>query len=321
VGRRAPARRLGTCRTNGRELRAGVVAADRRRPHARGAGSDHDVDAPVRRAEPEIVRPDGRKPADRRRQASRLRLTRSVHREFGATSRRAYRCPENNRLRVGRSRLTRLSLLGSRGVPAGEERPCVPEFRRDLRRHDALPSRWLLSYVFPTSPAAFRFPHTQCGVNVFWTVAERRNANRNSQRLTLHCRQLGRRDMPSEFADKIDIALFRSTLTSRVALAPFYDDFPMTIPLKEIFRSKYDFAYRLILSSLGRCKEAVTDRSKGFCFGWRNEEVVLWIGGAERAHRTTFPEASDDDRERDDEFSALSVWDRPTCHRSAFAGI
>jgi hypothetical protein len=127
--------------------------------------------------------------------------------------------------------------------------------------------------------------------------------------------------MPSEFADKIDIALFRSTLTSRVALAPFYDDFPMTIPLKEIFRSKYDFAYRLILSSLGRCKEAVTDRSKGFCFGWRNEEVVLWIGGAERAHRTTFPEASDDDRERDDEFSALSVWDRPTCHRSAFAGI
>jgi hypothetical protein len=127
--------------------------------------------------------------------------------------------------------------------------------------------------------------------------------------------------MPSEFADKIDNTLFRSTLTSRVALAPFYDDFPMTIPWKEILGSNYDFARGVLLCRLGRCKEAVTDFSKRSWFGWRNEEVVLWVGGAERAHRTTFLEASGDDKERDDEFSSLSVWDRPTCHRSAFAGI
>jgi hypothetical protein len=127
--------------------------------------------------------------------------------------------------------------------------------------------------------------------------------------------------MTSEFADKIDNTIFRSTLTSRVALAPFYDDFPMTIPWKEILGSTYDFVHRVILCRLGRCKEAITDFGKELWFGWRNEEVVLWAGGAERAHRTTFLEASGDDKERDHEFSALSVWDRPTCHRSAVAGI
>ncbi len=135
-----------------------------------------------------------------------------------------------------------------------------------------------------------------------------------------HCRELRRREMSSVFADTIDIAVLRSTLTSRVAFAPFYDDFPMTVPCTDILRSNSGSARGAILCRLGRCRQAVAAFGKDLCFGWRSEEGVRWTGGAERAHRTPLPEAPDDG-ERDGRLVPLSVWDRPTCHRSAVAGI
>lgn len=83
--------------------------------------------------------------------------------------------------------------------------------------------------------------------------------------------------------------------------------------------SKLYFARGILFFHLGRYKRAAADFSKVLRLDWRNERVVLWIGRAERAHRATL-QASSHIQEFDGVAFPLSVWDRPTCHRFAYAG-
>ncbi|RDI57093.1 tetratricopeptide repeat protein [Microvirga subterranea] len=76
----------------------------------------------------------------------------------------------------------------------------------------------------------------------------------------------------------------------------------------------------ILFFHLGRYKRAAADFSKVLRLDWRNERVVLWIGRAERAHRATLLPASGNVQEFDGVAFPLSVWDRPTCHRFAYAG-
>lgn len=83
--------------------------------------------------------------------------------------------------------------------------------------------------------------------------------------------------------------------------------------------SNFYFVRGIILFYIGQYRRASVDFSKVLRLDWRNERVVLWIGRAERAHRATL-QASSQIQEFDGVSFSLSVWDRPTCHRFAYAG-
>jgi tetratricopeptide (TPR) repeat protein len=85
---------------------------------------------------------------------------------------------------------------------------------------------------------------------------------------------------------------------------------------------RYCFTWGMILYHLGYYKKAAADFSKALRVDWRDEGVVLWIDRAERAHRATLLRQTSHHASGLGEMPhPLSVWDRPTCHRFAYAGL
>lgn len=91
---------------------------------------------------------------------------------------------------------------------------------------------------------------------------------------------------------------------------------------RQLKSSNFYLTRGILFFYLGRHKKASADFSKALRVDWRNERVVLWLDRADRAHRATLLRQDLDGLlNQGATLYPLSVWDRPTCHRFAFAGI